>query len=511
MASSGQRVYHQDYIARIRYSNALPPPPNPPKLLEIPNTGLASGQYTSAGFASRLAREQPLNIEADAELGMPIDLVGLPGVFEGDEAVLLSGSRATQLHPHDRALLRPLSTLGKPSSVTAGVSFLRRTEYITASGLRMDSSGAGSAALRGPERARQAARKKRLQTDAEKNEPVNILRNIVKGFDVAHPEDAYKGPDTTSNLRAEDVSREERNAWLNPKHPSRPDLKLLDQYPLLPDLDALPDNGSYIVTKFQTNPAAAPADSERYDERLDVGVLRIQPADAEALERYTTALAAFQEDPSQPEPAQPYNYEFFLPAVPSSSAARGIKRKFGDPSAANDDTAYTHEGVAADGTPKRCWRYERVRAYETYQQTGDARDAYGDTLALALHDAEPTAAAAGQGGRLAQKAAYYYPVVTRTFIRPRRAKPGMYVEDSDRIDVLEVEAREADEAERALRDGNKAVLEGREVDVDVEGEGGVEAEAEAEGEGHAEEEEEEAEAEADAEGEADVDAEGEEA
>lgn len=84
-ASSNRPAYHQDYIARIRYSNTLPPPPCPPKLLDIPSTGLASGQYTSAGFASRLAREQPLNIEADAELGMPIDLVGLPGVFDGNE------------------------------------------------------------------------------------------------------------------------------------------------------------------------------------------------------------------------------------------------------------------------------------------------------------------------------------------------------------------------------------------------------------------------------------------
>ena len=84
--SRSERNVHQDYIARIRYSNALPPPPLPPKLLEIPNTGLASGQYTSTSFASRLAREQPLNIEADAELGMPIDLVGLPGVFDGDES-----------------------------------------------------------------------------------------------------------------------------------------------------------------------------------------------------------------------------------------------------------------------------------------------------------------------------------------------------------------------------------------------------------------------------------------
>ena len=94
MASSqsrgGERMIHQDFIARIRYSNALPPPPVPPKLLDLPNTGLSSGQYTTPGFASRLAREQPLNIEADAELGMPLDLVGMPGIFDGDESCMLA-------------------------------------------------------------------------------------------------------------------------------------------------------------------------------------------------------------------------------------------------------------------------------------------------------------------------------------------------------------------------------------------------------------------------------------
>ena len=87
-----ERVIHQDFIARIRYSNALPPPPIPPKLLDIPNTGLSSGVYTAAGFASRLAREQPLNIEADAELGMPLDLVGMPGIFDGDESCMWRSS-----------------------------------------------------------------------------------------------------------------------------------------------------------------------------------------------------------------------------------------------------------------------------------------------------------------------------------------------------------------------------------------------------------------------------------
>jgi RNA polymerase II-associated factor 1 len=81
-----ERMIHQDYIARIRFSNALPPPPNPPKLLDLPGIGLANNQYTTPGFASRLAREQPLNIEADAELGMPLDLIGMPGIFDGDES-----------------------------------------------------------------------------------------------------------------------------------------------------------------------------------------------------------------------------------------------------------------------------------------------------------------------------------------------------------------------------------------------------------------------------------------
>ena len=78
------QAYHQDYIARIRFENPLPPPPGAPKLLNIPTEGLK--YYTSATFSTRLARQQPLNIEADAELGMHIDLVGMPGIFDGDES-----------------------------------------------------------------------------------------------------------------------------------------------------------------------------------------------------------------------------------------------------------------------------------------------------------------------------------------------------------------------------------------------------------------------------------------
>lgn len=79
----GEGLEGDEYIARIRYDNALPPPPCPPKLLKIPREGIPS-HYLSPGFTSRLARQQEPNIELDAFLGMPIDLLGMPGAMDGD-------------------------------------------------------------------------------------------------------------------------------------------------------------------------------------------------------------------------------------------------------------------------------------------------------------------------------------------------------------------------------------------------------------------------------------------
>lgn len=81
--SGASKVVHQDYIVKQRYHNALPPPPGAPKLLRIPFNPMAT--YLSPFYTERMRRAEPINIEADAFLGMPIDLVGIPGVFEGDE------------------------------------------------------------------------------------------------------------------------------------------------------------------------------------------------------------------------------------------------------------------------------------------------------------------------------------------------------------------------------------------------------------------------------------------
>jgi hypothetical protein len=76
--------FHQEYIASLRYRNELPPPEMPPKFLDIPHDGLQ--RFLTPGFASNMARREEPNIDVDAEGGMPIDLVGIPGLHLGDES-----------------------------------------------------------------------------------------------------------------------------------------------------------------------------------------------------------------------------------------------------------------------------------------------------------------------------------------------------------------------------------------------------------------------------------------
>lgn len=82
--SSSSGGYHQEYIASTRYRNDLPAPDMPPKFLEIPHEGLE--RFLTPGFTSNLARREEPNIDVDAEGGMPIDLVGIPGLHLGDES-----------------------------------------------------------------------------------------------------------------------------------------------------------------------------------------------------------------------------------------------------------------------------------------------------------------------------------------------------------------------------------------------------------------------------------------
>ncbi|OSS53689.1 hypothetical protein B5807_00280 [Epicoccum nigrum] len=431
MSSQRTSVVPQDFLARIRYSNALPPPPCPPKLLDIPNTGLSSGQYTSASFASRLAREQPLNIEADAELGMPIDLVGIPKVFDGDESAIHAMAHPPPLCAADRALMRPPNALGKSHNNATGTSFLRRTEYITSSttgGSKFESSNSSNT---------MRVRRKRKLQDTSVDDPINISRHILKGFNLAYPADAYNGQDSTENIRAADITAEERQAWNKPKHPRNPNLKLLESYPLLPDWDAMTDTGAYMVFKYTAAPVNNPLDPS-YDPRVDVALLRPAGQSIKDQELYMQEKEAQKDDPTAPAPTSRFHFECFLPG--SKERVRDIQRNFttNDPTA--EDVVFDGEGEDDEGRPRKFFKFDNIRTYETSQQVA-CEDIYGDVVALALHDPQRHKAERLRATPL-QKAAYLYPIIQKTSIRPRRPGEPDMVEPQQRVDVIEAAGRD---------------------------------------------------------------------
>lgn len=128
----------QDYIARIRYQNDLPPPPCPPKLLNIP---VSMQRLVSSSFLSGLVQKQPMNMNVDIDLAMPLDMTEIQGIFDrGDESGVYP-SQVDVLSAKDKVLLRdPLGETGTSKS-QPGVSFLRRTEYISSEIIKQKTSG----------------------------------------------------------------------------------------------------------------------------------------------------------------------------------------------------------------------------------------------------------------------------------------------------------------------------------------------------------------------------------
>ena len=353
--------------------------------------------------------------------------------------------------------MRPPNALGKSTANASQASFLRRTEYITSStagSKNMFESSTSSNTMR--------LRKKRAKGNVHEDDPIHITRNILKGFNLAYPEDAYTGPDTTENLRPANIDVEETRAWKNPKNPHNEKLELIDSYPLLPDWDAIPDTGSYAMFKFVAAPVKDASSASTYDPRLDVSILRLAGETIEDRARFAQEQELYKQDPSMHPPLPWFHYEFFLPSDRAKVSA--IKRNF---STYNPDAADLpfDETVDEDGRPRKFFRYENVRTYETQSQVSNLNDRFGDTVALALHDPKIHR----EGDKLREgelpKGAYFYPIGQKSHIRPRRPGKVHLVEEFPKIDYLEASGREPDEEEVRKREAERRVydVEGGEV------------------------------------------------
>ena len=351
------------------------------------------------------------------------------------------------VHPRDKSLLRPLAELGKPAFNPAGYSFLRRTEYISSEAKARAEANASANAAKVTSKP-PAASKARKPIDASKEDPVSILRSAVKGFDLANPEDVYTGPDTTTNIRGAMPTPTETDAWKRPKHPSKPDIKLLDAYPLKPDPDAVTDSGAYMITKFAGNPTPV---TEARDIRMDVGIL------------YPRELAP-----------DTYNYEFFLPG--SQVAVRNVRRKLDVNDDACDDPAlYTDKAPDGSGV----FKFDFLRTYESGRGSTRGDQQYRE-VALALHDPELDRQSSsteytvrGTGIDPLEKGAYYYPVLSKVQLKPRRNKNLVQLglasqatgDEFQKFEGIRLTVRQPDEGERAKRATHR-----EHVEPDEEGE-----------------------------------------
>ena len=256
-----------------------------------------------------------------------------------------------------------------------------------------------------------------------------MLRSVIKGFDIANPQDAYTGPDNSSNLRGVAPTPAEVEAWKNPRHPSKPDVKVLDAYPLKPDLNAVTDSGAFMITKFTGNPSAA---TEKRDTRMDVGIM--YPREHES---------------------GGFDYDFFLPV--DEAAADNIRKKFdvNDPDRDNPDL-YTQK--SADGLDH--FRYNYLRTYNAGRRV-DSMDQQYKEVSLALHDSTD------EGHDSQEKGAYFYPIATKMQLKPRRNKNLAQLglasqaieEDAEKIDWMSVTVGEPEEGEIASRARHREALE----------------------------------------------------
>ncbi|KAJ5176013.1 uncharacterized protein N7482_001890 [Penicillium canariense] len=436
-SSSG---FHQEYIASLRYRNDLPPPHMPPKLLDIPHEGLS--RFLTPGFASNLARREEPNIDVDAEGGMPIDLVGLPGLHLGDESAIMVPEHPQPIDPADLPLLMTLDQLRNPAPRNTNVSFLRRTQHISVD------RGATTA---NPLIKAQSRATKKGKTSVE--DPKHIKKFIQKGFDVAYPQSKHTGEDTESRLRGLPATKAETDAWAHPVHPDNPKLKPVGFFPVLPDLSGFPDPGGFVQFKFDKAPV--PAVAGKRDKRMDVALLHPSAPEERICQEHASKQALHKANPGlYPDPGPiPFDYDLHLPEKRDSVKKVHASMDLNHPDR-DDQDLYTNEGP--DGA--RYHRYDRERTFATSAQILNTDQKLKD-IALTLYQPRE--------GETKQQAAYYYPIVSKVRLKPERARtiaqaglaPTASQAPVDKIDQVHVTIRDPDEAEVYKRSLHRANID----------------------------------------------------
>ncbi|KAI5300274.1 hypothetical protein KEM56_002579 [Ascosphaera pollenicola] len=404
--------FHQEYIASLRYRNELPPPEMPPKFLDISHEGI--DRLLTPGFASNMMRREEPSIEVDAEGGMHIDPVGIPGLHLGDESAIMASENPPAVDQADLPLLTTLEKLRNPAPKNHNVTFLRRTLYTAPS-----STGTSKVFMNAPVSKKPAPGPSRPKP--VRHDPTYIKKYIQKGFDIAYPESRHTGEDTPSRIRGLPPTKAELDAWAKPTHPSNCNLKPVGFYPLMPDLTGFNDTAGYVQLKFDKAPLSV-ARGKR-DDRMDVAIVVPSNPEDRIKQEYEAKKALHKANPAvhpDPGPQVPLDYDVYLPQ--GEGATERIKEALNMNNPYRDDEEnYTYER----DNGSKCFRYDRLRTYSTSTVALNPSDSQYKDLALVLFDPNEQGKQNHSSTipyRLSQKGAYYYPILTKARIKPERIR-----------------------------------------------------------------------------------------
>ncbi|KAL1702004.1 RNA polymerase II-associated [Schizophyllum commune] len=245
---SSEKAVRYDLLVRVRYSNPLPPPPCPPKLLNIPTN---PKRYAKPEFLDALRQRTPVPMVVDAECGMPLDLSQWDGLWEpeGNDAALNPDPLDLPLlDDKDRELL--WEPPGGPNraaeaAVPTNVTWLRKKESI---------------ARQSAMTAQKPAKKRAIPTAVVDVSREAQLRDIEASFAAAN----------------EDFVLEEV------KHPTKKGVTAVESYEFLPD-PVLWAN-QYDLFRFMERPGNRPPEDE--DPRLACAVLRPMKSEVDTFLSY---------------------------------------------------------------------------------------------------------------------------------------------------------------------------------------------------------------------------------
>lgn len=350
------------------------------------------------------------------------------------------------IDPADLPLLLTLDQLKNPAPKNSNVSFLRRTQYI-------------SAGIRAPDGPKVTTIRPKSRLDKKsQDDPTYVKKYLLKGFDIAYPDSKHVGEDTPSQIKGLAPTKLETDAWAQPVHPDNPKLKPVGYYPLLPDLQGFPDPGGFVQFKFDKAPVQG--SGGKRDERMDVAVLLPSEPEERVAQEYATKKALHKSNPNlyqDPGPV-PYDYDLFLPEKKDSVKNVRNSLHLSNPDRDNEDL-YTNEG--ADNM--KFHRYDRARTYATTSQALGNPQKQTD-IAMTLYD---PAEAKDNNTTPTQKAAYYYPLIGKTRLKPERARtiaqaglaPTKPKSKEDQVHQMQVVARDPEELEVYKRSTYRAAID----------------------------------------------------